>query len=121
MRQPRRNHSSTFKAKEAVNVKELRAKIGSQALEIDFLAGALGRLPGSSAKRAPVVGGIQGLAPAGCGSAGGLKVLSAMCSRIRLTPAAARESGISCFGAPMNLPAATVDYSSGECKIRRLE
>lgn len=102
MRQPRRNHSSTFKAKvalaavkgeetlaqlaerfavhptqivqwksqllenaakvfasgaerssapEAVNVKELHAKIGSQALEIDFLAGALGRLPGSSAKR----------------------------------------------------------------------
>ena len=38
-------------APEAVNVKELHAKIGSQALEIDFLANALGRLPGLSAKR----------------------------------------------------------------------
>jgi transposase-like protein len=35
----------------AVPLKELHAKIGQQALEIDFLAGALGRLPGSSAKR----------------------------------------------------------------------
>ena len=36
---------------EAGNLKELHAKIGQQALEIDFLAGALGRLPGPSAKR----------------------------------------------------------------------
>ena len=36
---------------EAVPLKELHAKIGQQALEIDFLAGALGRIPGSSAKR----------------------------------------------------------------------
>jgi transposase-like protein len=35
----------------AVDVKALHAKIGQQALEIDFLAGALGRTPGSSAKR----------------------------------------------------------------------
>ena len=34
-----------------VDLKALHAKIGQQALEIDFLAGALGRLPGSSAKR----------------------------------------------------------------------
>ena len=54
MKQPRRKHSSTFKttvALAAVNVKELHAKIGSQAPEIDFLTGALGRLPGSGAKR----------------------------------------------------------------------
>ena len=36
---------------ETVPLKELHAKIGQQALEIDFLAGALGRIPGSSAKR----------------------------------------------------------------------
>ena len=36
---------------EAPNLKELHAKIGQQALEIDFLAGALGRQPGPSAKR----------------------------------------------------------------------
>jgi transposase len=36
---------------EGTPLKELHAKIGQQALEIDFLAGALGRLPGSSAKR----------------------------------------------------------------------
>lgn len=36
---------------EAVLLKDLHAKIGQQALEIDFLAGALGRLSGSSAKR----------------------------------------------------------------------
>ena len=35
----------------AVDLKALHAKIGQQALEIDFLAGALGRLPGPSAKR----------------------------------------------------------------------
>ena len=34
-----------------VDVKELHAKIGQLALENDFLAGALGRLPGPSAKR----------------------------------------------------------------------
>lgn len=33
------------------DLKQLHAKIGQQALEIDFLAGALGRLPGPSAKR----------------------------------------------------------------------
>ena len=32
-------------------VKELHAKIGQQALEIDFLAGALGRIGDPSAKR----------------------------------------------------------------------
>lgn len=36
---------------EAPSLKELHAKIGQQALEIDFLAGALGRHPGPSAKR----------------------------------------------------------------------
>ncbi len=35
----------------AVDLKALHAKIGQQALEIDFLAGALGQFPGSSAKR----------------------------------------------------------------------
>ena len=34
-----------------VDVKALHAKIGQQALEIDFLAGALGRVPDPSAKR----------------------------------------------------------------------
>ncbi len=33
------------------DIKELHAKIGSQALEIDFLAGALGRSGDPSAKR----------------------------------------------------------------------
>lgn len=33
------------------DVKELHAKIGQQALEIDFLEHALGRIDGSSAKR----------------------------------------------------------------------
>jgi transposase len=33
------------------NVKELHAKIGQQALEIDFLSGALGRIGDPSAKR----------------------------------------------------------------------
>lgn len=37
--------------REAPSLKELHAKIGQQALEIDFLAGALGRHPGPSAKR----------------------------------------------------------------------
>jgi transposase len=35
----------------AVDLKALHAKIGQQALEIDFLAGALGRFPDPSAKR----------------------------------------------------------------------
>jgi len=35
----------------AADLKELHAKIGQLALENDFLSGALGRLPGSSAKR----------------------------------------------------------------------
>ena len=35
----------------APDVKELHAKIGQQALEIDFLEHALGRIDGSSAKR----------------------------------------------------------------------
>jgi transposase len=33
------------------DIQELHAKIGSQALEIDFLAGALGRIGDPSAKR----------------------------------------------------------------------
>ena len=33
------------------DIKELHAKIGQQALEIDFLAGALGRMGDPSAKR----------------------------------------------------------------------
>ena len=36
---------------EAVPLKELHAKIGQQALEIDFLAVALGRIGDASAKR----------------------------------------------------------------------
>jgi transposase len=62
MRRPRRNHSALLKAKvalaalkgdetTAVDLKALHAKIGQQALEIDFLAGALGRFPDPSAKR----------------------------------------------------------------------
>ena len=43
--------TSETSEKEGPNVKELHAKIGQQALEIDFLAGALGRNPGSSGKR----------------------------------------------------------------------
>jgi transposase len=35
----------------AVDLKALHAKIGQRALEIDFLAGALGRFPDPSAKR----------------------------------------------------------------------
>ena len=33
------------------DLKELHAKIGQQALEIDFLAGALGRIGDASAKK----------------------------------------------------------------------
>jgi transposase len=36
---------------EGPNLKDLHAKIGQQALEIDFLAGALGKLDGPSGKR----------------------------------------------------------------------
>ena len=32
-------------------MKDMQAKIGQQALEIDFLAGALGRIDGASAKK----------------------------------------------------------------------
>jgi len=38
-------------AESGPDIKDLHAKIGQLALENDFLAGALGRLPGSSAKR----------------------------------------------------------------------
>lgn len=37
--------------KDSPDLKELHAKIGQQALEIDFLANALGRIDGPSAKR----------------------------------------------------------------------
>ena len=79
-RRPRRNHSPTFKAKVALDavrgektlaeldraagvfgaelveepkadLKELHAKIGQQALEIDFLSGALGKAGLLSAKK----------------------------------------------------------------------
>jgi hypothetical protein len=36
---------------DAVLLKDLHAKIGQEALEIDLIACALGRLPGPSAKR----------------------------------------------------------------------
>ena len=36
---------------EGPSLKELHAKIGQQALEIDFLSGALGKLDGPSGKR----------------------------------------------------------------------
>jgi transposase len=39
------------KTPEGPNLKELHAKIGQLALENDFLAGALGKLDGLSAKR----------------------------------------------------------------------
>lgn len=39
------------RASTAADMKTLHAKIGQLALENDFLSGALGRLPGSSAKR----------------------------------------------------------------------
>ena len=38
-------------AEPAADLKDLHAKIGQQALEIDFLAGALGRFDDASAKR----------------------------------------------------------------------
>ena len=45
--------SSTERGRElsSEELKALHAKIGQQALEIDFLSGALGRLDGPSAKR----------------------------------------------------------------------
>jgi transposase len=39
------------RSEEGPNVKELHAKIGQLAMENDFLAGALGRIDGTSAKR----------------------------------------------------------------------
>ena len=44
---------TTAAEKQAVtpDLKELHAKIGQQALEIDFLSGALGRIDDASAKR----------------------------------------------------------------------
>jgi transposase-like protein len=43
---------ATAADKQAVpDLKELHAKIGQQALEIDFLSGALGRIGDASAKR----------------------------------------------------------------------
>lgn len=41
----------TAKKVQQPDIKELHAKIGQQALEIDFLAGALGRIGDPSAKR----------------------------------------------------------------------
>jgi transposase-like protein len=43
--------SSNPPKQEGPSLKELHAKIGQQALEIDFLSGALGKLDGPSAKR----------------------------------------------------------------------
>lgn len=64
MKRFRRNHAAAFKAKVAIaalaaerkasngpNVKDLHAKIGQLAMENDFLAVALGRIPDASAKR----------------------------------------------------------------------
>ena len=41
----------TAQRPEPVDLAPLHAKIGQQALEIDFLAGALGRIDGASAKK----------------------------------------------------------------------
>jgi transposase-like protein len=43
--------SAADKREPALDLKALHAKIGQQALEIDFLAGALGRSSDASAKR----------------------------------------------------------------------
>lgn len=43
--------SASEKQSAIPDIKELHAKIGQQALEIDFLAGALGRMGDASAKR----------------------------------------------------------------------
>lgn len=45
------NEGTRSDASPPVDLKALHAKIGRQALEIDFLAGALGQPLGSSAKR----------------------------------------------------------------------
>jgi transposase len=42
---------SSPKQQDGPSLKELHAKIGQQALEIDFLSGALGKLDGPSGKR----------------------------------------------------------------------
>ena len=42
---------ATEKREQGPDLKGLHAKIGQQALEIDFLAGALGRIDDASAKR----------------------------------------------------------------------
>lgn len=39
------------RVQEGPSLKELHAKIGQQALETDFLSGALGKLDGPNAKR----------------------------------------------------------------------
>jgi transposase len=81
MKRPRRNHTAAYKTKVALaalrgdktqllegamgvfltlaekresqgpSVKDMQAKIGQLALENDFLAGALGRIDGASAKK----------------------------------------------------------------------
>jgi transposase-like protein len=43
--------SGSARPEGGLSLKELHAKIGQQALEIDFLAGALGKLDGPSGKR----------------------------------------------------------------------
>lgn len=43
--------TATDKREQGPDLKALHAKIGQQALEIDFLAGALGRIGDASAKR----------------------------------------------------------------------
>lgn len=43
--------SGNAPTQEGPSLKELHAKIGQQALEIDFLSGALGKLDGPGAKR----------------------------------------------------------------------
>jgi transposase-like protein len=45
------NGSGPATTESGPDIKDLHAKIGQLALENDFLAGALGRLPGSGAKR----------------------------------------------------------------------
>ena len=51
-RQRRRRVRDRDRAREpTIDVKALHAKIGQQALELDFLANALGRSPGPTGKR----------------------------------------------------------------------
>ncbi len=47
----RRRSGAESNEKTSTDLKELHAKIGQQALEIDFLSGALGRMGDASAKR----------------------------------------------------------------------